>query len=137
MRIIEWKYVKPLESNGIVEEYEAENGLEFPADYKECVKENNAGRPNLKLFDTEKSKGRMMKALLSFNKSPEQIAETIYDAYDIVKVFNLFPIANDPAGNYICYNEKYEIVLWLHENDSIEYVAGSFNDFLNSLYSDE
>jgi len=134
MNNLTWKYVKPLKNNKAVECFEDDNGLKLPQDITSCIKQNNGGRPDKKVFDTEVSKGRLIKSLLSFNKDD---LETVYDAIDILKIenINLVPIASDPGGNYICYNTIHQdIVLWLHETNTTEKISDSFTAFLKSLY---
>lgn len=134
MSELTWKYVKPLNSDNAVENFESHNNLKLPEDFYACIKENNGGRPDKKVFDTEITKGRVIKSLLSFNKDD---LETVYDAMDTLKKENdnLVPLASDPGGNYICYNKKQQnIELWLHETNNTEKISDTFNAFLDSLY---
>ena len=134
MSILKWKYVKKLKNNNVIKSFESDNSIKLPQDIISCMKENNGGRPDKKTFDTEETKGRVMKSLLSFNADD---LETVYDINDILKKEkeNLFPFASDPSGNYICYNTKdKDIVLWLHETNKIEKIADSFTSFINMLY---
>ena len=134
MKNLTWKYVKPLKDNNAVECFENDNNLKLPQDIVSCVKEYNGGRPDKKTFNTEVTKGRVIKSLLSFNKDD---LETIYDAIDVLKDENrdLVPIVSDPGGNYICYNTKKEnIVFWMHETNTTEKISDNFTDFLQSLY---
>ncbi len=134
MSQITWKYVKPLEDENSTDLFLAKNSIELPSDVLECVKENNGGRPQLKAFDTDKSKERVFKALLSYNLEDK---ESIYNIY--LKEFKnkgLFPFASDVAGNFICINLKSdnEIVLVEHESGRIEYIANTFSEMLSRLY---
>lgn len=134
MNNLSWKYVKPLNNNKAVESFESEYGLKLPQDITKCIKQNNGGRPDKKLFDTEVSKGRVIKSLLSFNKDD---LETVYDAIYILKNEkpNLVPLVSDPSGNYICFDTKQQvIVLWLHETNVTEKISTSFTAFLEKLY---
>lgn len=134
MNNLSWKYVKPLKNNKAVETFESEYGLKLPQDITNCIKQNNGGRPDKKVFDTEVSKGRVIKSLLSFNKDD---LETVYDAIDILKNEkpNLVPLVSDPSGNYICFDTKQQvIVLWLHETNMTEKISTSFAAFLEKLY---
>lgn len=134
MNNLTWKYVKELENKNAVELFEDENDIKIPTDIVECIKINNGGRPNRKGFDTECSKGRVVKSLLSFN--PEDL-ETIYTIFDVLKKekSELIPIFSDPSGNYICYDTlNKEMVLWLHETNTTEKISNSFSEFLSSLY---
>ncbi|MBV4450361.1 SMI1/KNR4 family protein [Clostridium sporogenes] len=133
MNNLTWKYVKPLKNDNAVECFEADNGFKLPPDIISYIKQNNGGRPDKKIFDTEVSKGRLLKSLLSFNKDD---LETVYDAIDILKNENtkLVPIATDPGGNYICYHTiHHDIVLWLHETNTTERISDSFTAFLETL----
>ena len=134
MSNLSWKYVKMLKNAKSVEDFENSSGLMLPEDMKAFLKINNGGRPSKHNFDTERSKGRVMKSLLSFNETD---VETIYDAMNALKKEKayLVPFASDPAGNYICYNTRnQEIVLWLHETDTLERIAESFTEFTALLY---
>ena len=132
MNDLTWKYVKPLEDNDAVANFADNNGLKLPQDIISCIIQNNGGRPNKKMFDTEVSKGRLIKSLLSFNQGD---LETVYDVFNMIKNENLVPIASDPGGNYICYNTIHQnIVLWLHETNATESIADSFTAFLKALY---
>lgn len=134
METLIWKYVKALKDDNSIVQFERKYGIQLPEDIVECFKENNGGRPNRKVFDTELTKGRTIKCILSFNMDD---LETIYSPMVIINAENprLVPIAVDPGGNYICYNiAKNNIVLWLHEMNSTEAIAATFTDFLKGLY---
>lgn len=133
MIIMNWKYVKKLEDISEVEQFEFENGCELPKALKECAINNNGGRPEYKVFDTDVTKGRMIKRLLTFHYGD---VENVWDAYNIMQKenCNLIPFANDPGGNYICFQkENFKIYLWLHETATSEYVAETFEEFLVKL----
>ena len=57
----------------------------------------------------------------------------------------LIPFSQDGGGNYLCfdyrnYKENPPIVFWHHaieENEGIFYLANSFEEFINSLKSEE
>ena len=132
MQDITWKYVKTLQSESAVEDFEKANNVSFPQDMKECIKANNGGRPDRKFFDTDKAKERVFKTLLSFNETD---IENIYKFFPIVRntVPDLLPFASDPFGNFFCVKEN-RIVLLMHETGAIEEVADSFSHFLSKLY---
>jgi cell wall assembly regulator SMI1 len=135
MADITWKYVKKLQNEAAVEVFEKANNVRFPQDLKECIKENNGGRPDKKLFDTDKAKERVFKTLFSFNESD---VENMYKFFPIPRkdVPDLLPFASDPGGNFLCVSAKEnKIVLYLHETGTLESVADSFSDFLSKLYS--
>lgn len=136
MNDLTWKYVKELKNENLIENFEIENLVKLPFNLVECIKKYNGGRPNRKIFDTEVSKERVFKSLLSYNHDD---LETVYLASEVLKNEGqkLIPIASDPSGNYICYNpEKKYIELWLHETNTSEKISDDFDSFLNSLYED-
>lgn len=119
-------------SDELITEAENEYGIKLPEDIVSVVKYNNNGRPSLSCFDSPTSKEHELKKMLSFKK------EDIENIYKFKKILNsvdpqMFPIANDPAGNLICLRNGM-IVYWTHENDEIEVLANSFTEFLSSLY---
>ena len=133
MAEITWKYVKPLSNVNAVEDFEKQNHVQFPLNLKQCLKDNNGGRPSLNVFDTDKSKERVFKALLSFNEAD---AENIYKFFPIIYSQShgrLLPFASDPSGNYLCLQGT-KIVLFLHEDETEEGVADSFSELLEKLY---
>ncbi|GHU46580.1 hypothetical protein FACS1894200_00420 [Spirochaetia bacterium] len=132
MSDITWKYVKKLQNEASIEAFEEINKVRFPSDLKECIKQNNGGRPDKKVFNTDKEKERVFKALFSFNESD---AENIYTFFPIIRkeAPDLLPFASDPGGNFLCVKDS-KIVLFLHETGTIENAADSFSDFLSKLY---
>jgi len=133
MKKITWEYSNPLTNKKTIEEFELENAIKLPQDLKECIEHNNAGMPNLNNFDTDKTKGRTIKALLSFNQEDE---ENIYDFLELFRKdgrLKMIPFALDSFGNFICLEDN-NIVVRLHETETTEFVANSFTEFLDLLY---
>jgi cell wall assembly regulator SMI1 len=132
MTDIHWKYVKSLVKKDAVEEFEGKHNISLPDDLKQCIRLNNGGRPDKNIFDTDKSKERVFKTLLSFN---ENDVENIYKYFPVIHSENpaLIPFASDPGGNFICVKDG-AVVLFLHETGGIEQVASSYSKFLNKLY---
>lgn len=131
MAEITWKYVKEIKNANAIEEFEKTNSIQFPDDLRSILKKYNNGRPSAKCFDTQNAKEKEFKKLLSFNKDDtENIFEFV--AFD-TKLSGLIPFADDPSGNLICLYQG-KIYYWLHESDSVEYLADSFTEFLGKLY---
>lgn len=132
---IQWRYVKPLKETSLIEDFECAMTYEFPNSFKECILNNNGGRPSTSTFDTNKTKEREMKSLLSFNKEDK---ENIWSVNEWVKsdLNNIFiAFAIDNFGNLICFDVNNDsIVFWNHENNETELVAKSFDEFLGKLY---
>ena len=132
MANLTWKYVKPLSNSNAVEDFEKDNHITIPQDLKQCIKDNNGGRPSLNVFDTNKSRDRVFKTLLSFNKADK---ETIFSLFPSIHSEHngLIPFASDPGGNYLCIQGT-KIVLFLHENETLEDIADSFSELLLKLH---
>lgn len=131
MTEITWKYVKPLKAQDAITNVETEIGISLPTDLKDIIEKYNNGRPSRKLFDTSTEKELEFKKLLSFNSDD---IENIFEFLHIdTQLKGLVPLASDPGGNFIClYKDK--IVYWNHENDTTEFLANTFSEFLNKLY---
>ena len=128
---IQWKRGSQI-SDEIISEAELAYGICLPQDIKDIVKKYNNGRPSVSSFDSPIGKEHEIKKLISFKKDD---IENIYQMKNLLSAIDisLFPIALDPAGNIICYQNG-KIVYWLHETDEVYPLANSFSDFLSKLY---
>ncbi len=128
---IEWKRGSQIDDS-LIERVEKFFAINLPEDFKIIVKNNNNGRPSVTTFDTQMSKEHVFKKLLSFK---EEDLETVYKSKKVLEQVDnsLFPIANDPFGNLICYKDE-KLVYWLHEDNSVQFIANSFTQFLSKLY---
>lgn len=124
-----WKYVKPTTIEKI-QSVENMYNIQLPQDLKDLILRYNNGRPEKSYFIVN-DKERIFKKLLSYN---EEDIENIYPYIDILRKVNkdLFPIASDPGGNFICLAEG-KIVYWEHELRKYEVVSNSITDFINLL----
>ncbi|MGG7202276.1 SMI1/KNR4 family protein [Clostridium butyricum] len=130
---INWKYIKELIDIDSIKKFEEENKIELPESLKEIVVKFNGARPRPNTFDSEYCKECVFKSLLSFNTTDK---ENIFEINKWIKERenNIIPFASDPAGNYVCLNKNYQVVLWKHETNSCEFVCNSFKKFIDSLY---
>lgn len=126
-----WKYIKATNTE-CIEKVEKEFFVNLPRDLKDIILKFNNGRPENSTFDTDKSTGRQFKKLLSFNREDR---ENVYSFVDIVRQFDneLFPIADDPSGNFICLKNS-EIVFLNIESGETEFIANSITDLISKLY---
>lgn len=129
-----WKYVKTLTSYNLIDEFERIYNCTLPEEYKNCVQLNNGGRPEKRVFDTEKSKEREIKSLLSFNKEDKETIWKIneWNKEDLLGKYVAFAIDN--YGNLICFNLNNQIVFIDHETGNVEYICEGFAQFIDSLY---
>ena len=132
---MEWKYIKKLATNSLIEDFECLAKYVFSEDFKKCVIENNGGRPNKKAFDTSKTKEREIKSLLSFNKEDKETVWKIFDWNKEELRDRYIPFAIDNYGNIICFDANNDHVVFVnHENLDVEEVANSFSEFISVLY---
>lgn len=131
---MEWKYVKPLESIKLIEDFECMTKYVFGDSFKKCVLNYNGGKPTLEIFDTETSKERAIKALLSFNHKDRETVWKIFEWNKEDLVNQYIPFGIDNFGNLICFDANNDHIVFLnHEDKHIEFVASNFDDFLNLL----
>lgn len=132
---MEWKFIKELKNVESISEFEKIVGVKLSNKYKEFIKEYNGARPSKKAFKTEKKVEHVIKGFLSFNKEDK---ENIFQVYEWNKNFideeEYFAIANDPFGNYIISDKRGKIYYFEHEAGNIEFIADSFEKFIELLY---
>lgn len=130
-----WNHVKKLNTSRSIMRVENLVDYTFEEGFVDCVICNNGARPNLKYFDTEYTKERVFRRLLSFNETDEN---NIYDTLEILRwdgIEVLVPFGITEFGNYICFNKgDNSIVLYDHENGNVEWIAHTFREFLEGLY---
>lgn len=132
MALEKWSRVKPLKDPKSIEVIEKKFGCNLSSELKDCILENNGGRPKLDFIKLENGEEYDVKILLSYN---EDDIENIYKVSEFfIKNFNgkMIPFASDSAGNYYCECDG-KIVLWT-QDDEVLSVCDGFKDFLNSLY---
>ena len=134
MSNLKWRYTRGLKDINCFNSIKNKYKIDASEALKTCILSFNGGRPDKDAFDTEVTKEREMKRLLSFNRLDE---ENVYDILDVFKDDNvkLYPFAMDPAGNYICEDvENKNIIFYNHENKDKEYISKDFESFLDVLY---
>ena len=125
-----WKYVKPTSIEKI-QAVESENNIQLPQELKDLILQYNNGRPEKSSFMVNGNE-RIFKKLLSYN---QEDTENIYPYIDILRNINkdLFPIASDPGGNFICLSEG-KIIYWEHEFQNKKIVCDSITEFIALLF---
>lgn len=122
MKELTWKYVKALKNQDTVDEFLRKYNITLPTELVKCVTVNNGGRPSVKIFDTDKGKEYVFKALLSYNADDTESIHTVYPK--LFEGMKLFPIGSDTSGNFVCYDlVTGEYVLWKHETNSKEVIV--------------
>jgi len=132
--MITWRYVKPLNKVGAISQYGSQVSIVFDSAFVECVTQNNGGRPSVSTFDTDKTKERTIKSLLSFN---EDDAENIFKSNKVLnkETTALIAFAIDNFGNYICFSkDNGEVMFYDFESGKTEKISDNFSIFLEKLY---
>ena len=147
-----WKFVEPLQSEDLIIEYEEKIGYKFPEDFKACVKQNNNGYPENKIFYSWKGKRkrkRVFNLLLSFNKDDitsiwryNDWRGRFRDWFRLSdgEIENYIVFACDQFGNLICYDKRTDKIVFInHEcadfSVTVEEIADSFTELINGLKS--
>lgn len=121
-----------------IENVEKKIGFKFPKDYIDIMKKNDGAYPSIRTFDVLDDED-CINNLLSFDETDIQSIVFAYNAVSGRGVKNVYPIARDPFGNYLCYKKiksnNSKIVFWNHEKPKkIIEVCDSFSEFLEILY---
>ena len=129
---IEWKYKIELSDNAL-SDISSKYQVVIPDDLKELLMIANAATPSKTRFMLKVDE-KVLGAILSFNPN-EKEADSFESAMNIGFEKNIVPFGIDPFGNYICYNTTDKSILFFdHEEDSLEKVASSLEEFLGMLY---
>jgi SMI1-KNR4 cell-wall len=132
---IAWKYIVNI-SRAQIEAALIQLGVRLPDDFIEQVAKYNAGAPNPSCFTLETGEERVMSYLLSFDLQSKHNIAAVAKAMKS-ELSGLIPIADDPFGNYICYDVSDRInprlVFWDHELNKVSFIARSFTELLALL----
>ena len=164
MSNVKWEFTDGEVALNLIHRVEEKLGFLFPDDYIECVKVHQGGNPVTDLFEVSGIE-RVFGTLLKINQpdSPSDIVNKYRNLKGLLPK-KILPVANDPAGNFICFDYKDHeespiIVFWEHEGsreiemlmeeeglteeqaderarEHVFYVSSSFTDLLNLLYED-
>lgn len=167
MKKIIWRLSDGEVDDLTIREVENKLGVYFPDDYKECVKINNGARPTPYCFlvnGVERIFGALLR-IINPDDGHFELLETYRDIKDRLPE-GVIPFAEDPFGNFICFDYKDHkknpiVVFWYHEGawpieelmeeegltkeeaekvvreENIRYVASSFTELLEMLYADD
>lgn len=129
---IKWKYKIDLVENALTEISDKYQVL-IPDDLKNLLMIANAATPSKTRFMLKVDE-RILGAVLSFNPN-EKEADSFESAMNIGFEKDMIPFGIDPFGNYICYNTANNSIMFFdHEEDNLEEIASSLEEFLSKLY---
>ncbi|WP_028775523.1 SMI1/KNR4 family protein [Shimazuella kribbensis] len=149
MSSLEWDFATNVSLDDI-KKAEQKLGILFPREYVECVIHNHGGIPKKEYYTKPNGRKGVFGQLLLMYKSDNYL--------DVVSTYKflledelippyIIPFANDPAGNFLCFDYSTNlidpsIILLDHEldyqedDDAITSISNSFKDLLDSLYFD-
>lgn len=131
-----WKYVKPLKTESDFKEFEEKYSFEFPYSFREIVKKYNGARPEKDIYDTDKTKERTIKSLLSFNKDDKETIWKINECSTEELGDKYVAFAIDHFGNLICFSKSDKSIIFINMDfPEIESISSNFADFLDKLYT--
>lgn len=142
---LEWEDGGVLVGPDSVRNVESAWKVTLPEVFVQCVLQHNAGRPAKDTFDID-GEPRVLHRLLSFDEAGSFYVLESYEGIRDRLVDWVFPIAYDPAGNFICLDYRANadcpsIVFWDHEiayedpKGALAFVAATFTDLLGMLYA--
>ena len=124
---MKWKFIVPIESEGLIYEFEQFSGYQLPDFFKQLVMENNAGKPENWIADTESGNRIMIKKLLSFNKDDKD------SIWNVKYPDGLIPFMLDAFGHQICFNKTNGEIIFVGK-DKKEFLADNIEDFIERLH---
>ncbi|MCK6075296.1 SMI1/KNR4 family protein [Paenibacillus silvae] len=143
MARVEWIQSDGPISEELIKEVEQYFGVEFPIDYKECIKEFNGGYPEPDVFNINDESDAIFSCLLSYTEEGANII-TLYEITSEFLPSKIIPFARDPFGNLICFDYRSEkepsIIFFDHEEHSHEAIfpiCRTFTELIDSLYPNE
>lgn len=121
MNNIEWMFShKPASKDGIAS-IESSLGIKFPKDYIECARNYHGGNPSTQVYDFKEHQEAVFNSLLSLDPSEDNYILDIYHNINDRLAANVYPFADDPFGNFICFDYRESksnppsVVFWDHE----------------------
>lgn len=140
---IEWKFADDPIEESVIKGIQKKLGIAFPEDYIQCAIRNHGGSPRPKVYDFSGRKEAVFGSLLSFDEHEPTFILDVYDAIGKRLPDKVIPFADDPFGNYLCFDFRDKesnptVVFWDHEQPnrktSLSKVCNNFTELLNKLY---
>lgn len=128
-----WKYKIDVANQNVFSDIEKKYGITISEELRALILTANAATPSKYHFMLGATE-RVVGAILSFNEG-EMDTDTVYTALSTMEDKALVPFAIDPFGNYICYSNKdNKVVFWDHETSEVSSTEKGLSEFLDSLY---
>lgn len=140
---IEWLEKQEI-SNEIVVEVEKNLDICFPSDFRNFIINHSGAYPIPHTYDFIGRDEAVLNNIIDFDLD---LQDNVIKTYELVKdrlLLSIFPFAEDPFGNLICFDYREtqtnpKIVFWDHEltkddPDNFQYICDSFTELLDKLY---
>ena len=138
MNNLEWKCVRTLSDDGMLNEMEERYGFRYPEGYKETVRKFNAGIPSRKSIELEDGIKISFERLISAKYGdPYTLLGGAADIAEEEEGILVIPFATNKFGNMFCFlywENGAGVVGYLdYEEDSHRILADSWEEFLAML----
>jgi hypothetical protein len=135
---LEWFFVKPLKDLEFIDDFEEDYNCKLLDDFRDLFMKNNGGSPSKARFHIAFVGQFKVAYLLSFNdKKYYKNEELVVDVLKYIRNHNhnyqVLPFASVGFNNYICLNNKYEVVLFNTNKNKTYRIAKNLKKFLGSL----
>lgn len=141
---VKWILAKSQLSREDVSKAEEALCISFPADYVDCVLLKNGGQPVPDTFDFGGKQEAVFNSLIDLNIRENRNVLEVHNRLKERLPDNVIPFADDPFGNYLCFDYRAgsepSIVFWDHEesrgsgSSEVRFVSNSFSELLDMLY---
>lgn len=138
---LEWGPSNPVKDESLVDKFEQQVGYHFPADFRQCILAHGGAWVQPDEFDTQENEGYAINRILS--AVPNDRSGSIWELMELDEettevMRGYVPFADTPFGDYLCFDRQNDSVVYIdHETLEVEYVAPSFQAFLDGLYEEE
>lgn len=139
---VEWLSVKENLTLEEINKTEDILKIKYPLYYKNIVLLHNRGVPRPNQFIVS-NKERVFNRLLSLTENVELNVFSVYEIICEYGLSNLIPFANDPFGNYICFDYTSEDVniifvdmekIYNNETYKGEYICKNIEELFSMFY---
>ncbi len=137
MAELQWLYGKKLQNLNDITEFEKESNIQFPPEYKKIISQNDGATPIPQLFSVADKSEKVFNYLIK-----SSLVQTMF--FDLCREYNpdhllLVPFADDPAGNFICFDfttdrNNPQVVFFDLDERKGTTVAPDFNSFLEEIH---
>lgn len=136
---MKWRAARPIDDLSLIYDIEEQQGILFPDEYKDLVKQYNMAAPDPETFLDSCGKEHIFGRLLSVQSSAKNNVQTAMTWLDNVPPGQVcVPFAIDPFGNLLCFTfsnqTEYVISFFDFETGTWQHLTDNFHTFLSMLF---